>query len=257
MARAIIGGSDLFGAADDLHRSGRLSAGLCEEEGPWTHDARLQRHDRPRFSIRNPTSSSSSFAWRWRCHRRHQHRRACRWICFRPSTCRKWWWRRSTPACRRRISKPTSPIRWSASSPRPAASDHMESRSLLGVSIIKVYFQPGTNADADVTQLSNLALADLKRLPPGTLPPVVLKFDASSLPVCSGDGEGRRPERNPASRSGAVPDPQSDRGGQRRGNSRRVRRQVPAGDDLRRSVQAAVAAVERRWTWWTPSTTAT
>jgi multidrug efflux pump subunit AcrB len=62
--------------------------------------------------------------------------------------------------------------------------DHMESRSLLGVSMIKVFFQSGTNADADVTQLSNLALADLKRLPPGTLPPVVLKFDASSLPVC-------------------------------------------------------------------------
>jgi HAE1 family hydrophobic/amphiphilic exporter-1 len=61
--------------------------------------------------------------------------------------------------------------------------DHMESRSLLGVSIIRVYFQPGTDADADVTELSNLALADLKRLPPGTLPPVVLKFDASSLPV--------------------------------------------------------------------------
>ncbi len=62
--------------------------------------------------------------------------------------------------------------------------DHMESRSLAGVSIIKVYFQPGTDADADVTQMSNLALADLRRLPPGTLPPVVLKFDASSLPVC-------------------------------------------------------------------------
>ncbi len=62
--------------------------------------------------------------------------------------------------------------------------DHSESRSMLGVSIIKMMFQPGTNADADVTQLSNLALADLKRLPPGTLPPVVLKFDASSLPVC-------------------------------------------------------------------------
>src|SRR5581483_8028783 len=62
--------------------------------------------------------------------------------------------------------------------------DHMESRSLLGVSIIKIYFQPGTNADADVTEISNLALADLKRLPPGTLPPVVLKLDASSLPVC-------------------------------------------------------------------------
>ncbi|MGC1228339.1 MAG: efflux RND transporter permease subunit [Candidatus Sulfotelmatobacter sp.] len=61
--------------------------------------------------------------------------------------------------------------------------DHMESRSMLGVSIIRVYFQPGTNADTDVSELSNLALADLKRLPPGTLPPVVLKFDASSLPV--------------------------------------------------------------------------
>jgi hydrophobic/amphiphilic exporter-1 (mainly G- bacteria), HAE1 family len=64
-----------------------------------------------------------------------------------------------------------------------AGVDHMESRSMLGVSIIRVYFQPETNADADVSELSNLALADLKRLPPGTLPPVVLKFDASSLPV--------------------------------------------------------------------------
>jgi HAE1 family hydrophobic/amphiphilic exporter-1 len=65
-----------------------------------------------------------------------------------------------------------------------AGVDHMESRSLLGVSLIKVIFQPGSNADTDVTELSNLALADLKRLPPGTLPPVVLKFDASSQPVC-------------------------------------------------------------------------
>jgi hydrophobic/amphiphilic exporter-1 (mainly G- bacteria), HAE1 family len=61
--------------------------------------------------------------------------------------------------------------------------DHMESRSMLGVSIIKAIFQTGTNADADMTQLSNLAMADLKRLPPGTLPPLVMKLDASSLPV--------------------------------------------------------------------------
>ena len=39
--------------------------------------------------------------------------------------------------------------------------DHMESRSMLGVSMIKIYFQPGTSADADVTEISNLALADL------------------------------------------------------------------------------------------------
>src|ERR1700746_2025315 len=70
--------------------------------------------------------------------------------------------------------------------------DHIESRSLPGVSLIKIYFQPGTNADSAVTTISNLAMANLRRLPPGTLPPVVLKFDASSLPVCliSLKGEG-------------------------------------------------------------------
>ncbi len=62
--------------------------------------------------------------------------------------------------------------------------EHLESRSLPGVSLIKIYFQPGTDADSAVTNISNLAMANLRRLPPGTLPPVVLKFDASSLPVC-------------------------------------------------------------------------
>jgi len=70
--------------------------------------------------------------------------------------------------------------------------DHMESRSLAGVSIIKVFFQPGTSADADVGEIANLAMADMRRLPPGTLPPIVQKFDASSLPVAlitlKGDG---------------------------------------------------------------------
>jgi hydrophobic/amphiphilic exporter-1 (mainly G- bacteria), HAE1 family len=70
--------------------------------------------------------------------------------------------------------------------------DHMESRSMTGVSLIKIYFQAGTDANADVTQISNLAMADLRRLPQGTLPPVVMKVDASSLPVClltvSGEG---------------------------------------------------------------------
>src|SRR5260370_19309716 len=70
--------------------------------------------------------------------------------------------------------------------------DHMESRSLPGVSLIKIYFQPGTDANDDVTQISNLAMADLRRLPQETLPPVVLKVDASSLPVCllTVQGEG-------------------------------------------------------------------
>ena len=62
--------------------------------------------------------------------------------------------------------------------------EHIESRSLTGVSIIKVFFHPGTNPDAAVAMIGGLATAEMSRLPPGTLPPVVLKFDASSLPVC-------------------------------------------------------------------------
>ena len=62
--------------------------------------------------------------------------------------------------------------------------DHIESRSLTGVSLIKIYFKPGTDGNAALSNIANLAMADLRRLPQGTLPPVVLKFDASSLPVC-------------------------------------------------------------------------
>jgi multidrug efflux pump subunit AcrB len=62
--------------------------------------------------------------------------------------------------------------------------DHIESRSLPGVSLIKIYFQPGVDGNAAVSNISNLAMANLRRLPPGTLPPVVLKFDAANLPVC-------------------------------------------------------------------------
>jgi len=62
--------------------------------------------------------------------------------------------------------------------------EHIESRSLPGVSLIKIYFQPGTDANAAVSNISNLAMANMRRLPPGTLPPVVLKFDASNMPVC-------------------------------------------------------------------------
>ncbi len=69
--------------------------------------------------------------------------------------------------------------------------DHMESRSMSGVSLIKIYFQPGTDANADVTQISNLAMADLRRLPQGTLPPVVMRMDASNLPVCLLTVEGQ------------------------------------------------------------------
>ena len=61
--------------------------------------------------------------------------------------------------------------------------EHIESRSLPGVSIIRVFFNPDANVDAAAASIANLAMADLRHLPPGTLPPLVLKSDASSLPV--------------------------------------------------------------------------
>ncbi|HZO80879.1 MAG TPA: efflux RND transporter permease subunit [Candidatus Binataceae bacterium] len=61
--------------------------------------------------------------------------------------------------------------------------EHIESRSLPGVSIIKVFFHPGVDLGAAAASLGDLAMADLRHLPPGTLPPLVLKSGASSLPV--------------------------------------------------------------------------
>src|ERR1700761_3230082 len=40
--------------------------------------------------------------------------------------------------------------------------DHIESRSLFGVSLIKVYFQPGSNPDTDASSIANLAMASLR-----------------------------------------------------------------------------------------------
>jgi multidrug efflux pump subunit AcrB len=65
-----------------------------------------------------------------------------------------------------------------------ANADHSESRSLTGVSLIKIYFKPGTDPNSALSNVANLAMADLRRLPPGTLPPVVLGMDASTQPVC-------------------------------------------------------------------------
>ncbi|MGC2299215.1 MAG: efflux RND transporter permease subunit, partial [Acidobacteriaceae bacterium] len=69
--------------------------------------------------------------------------------------------------------------------------DHSESRSLTGVSLIKIYFKPGTDPNAALSNVANLAMADLRRLPPGTLPPVVLGLTASTQPVCLVTLEGK------------------------------------------------------------------
>ena len=116
--------------------------------------------------------------------------------------------------------------------------EHMESRSLSGVSLIKVYFQPGTNPDSAVTTIASLAAAEISHLPPGTLPPFVLKMDASSLPVCLVTFKGRRPERDAIEGSRAERRAQSIGGCRGRRRASAVRRKVAGDHAVRRPLQA-------------------
>jgi len=61
--------------------------------------------------------------------------------------------------------------------------EHMESQSMSGIAVIKVYFQPGSRTEAAVAQLSASAQTVLKSLPPGITPPLILKYSASDVPI--------------------------------------------------------------------------
>ncbi|HLW66366.1 MAG TPA: efflux RND transporter permease subunit [Gemmataceae bacterium] len=66
-----------------------------------------------------------------------------------------------------------------------AGMRRQESRSIIGVSIVRNYFQGNVDANGALTQINSLALGEIPNLPPGTLPPVVLPYDpTASVPVC-------------------------------------------------------------------------
>ena len=123
--------------------------------------------------------------------------------------------------------------------------DHIESRSLPGVSLIKIYFQPGTDGNAAVSNISNLAMANLRRLPPGTLPPVVLKFDAANLPVCLDYAEGTGAERDSTERPGAIHCSKSGRERSWSVRSSTLRWSLPADHGVRRSGKTRSTSDER------------
>ena len=70
--------------------------------------------------------------------------------------------------------------------------EHTESESYQGVAIIKVYFQPKVNVDLALAQVTSIVQTILRVLPPGSFPPFVIKYDASSVPIVqlalSGEG---------------------------------------------------------------------
>jgi CzcA family heavy metal efflux pump len=61
--------------------------------------------------------------------------------------------------------------------------EHLESQSLQGVGVIKIFFQPSVNIDVALSQVTAIAQTLLKQLPPGTTPPLVLSYNASSVAV--------------------------------------------------------------------------
>ena len=61
--------------------------------------------------------------------------------------------------------------------------EHIESQSLNGVAVIKVYFQPHVNIGSAIAQITAVSQSTLRQLPVGTQPPLVIQYNASSVPV--------------------------------------------------------------------------
>lgn len=61
--------------------------------------------------------------------------------------------------------------------------EHIESESLIGVSVIKLFFQPHTDIAVALSQVTAISQTILRNLPPGTLPPLILNYKASTVPV--------------------------------------------------------------------------
>src|ERR1700722_18824858 len=61
--------------------------------------------------------------------------------------------------------------------------EHSESESYQGVAVIRVYFQPSVNVELALSQITAIVQTILRVLPPGTTPPAIIKYDASSVPI--------------------------------------------------------------------------
>jgi hypothetical protein len=61
--------------------------------------------------------------------------------------------------------------------------EHLESVSLRGTSVIKLYFQPNADVNASIAQVTAICQTLLKPLPPGITPPLILQYNAADVPV--------------------------------------------------------------------------
>ena len=60
---------------------------------------------------------------------------------------------------------------------------HIESQSLNGIAVVKVFLQPGASLDRAIGQITASSQTQLRQLPPGTTPPLIISYSASSVPI--------------------------------------------------------------------------
>jgi multidrug efflux pump subunit AcrB len=61
--------------------------------------------------------------------------------------------------------------------------EHMESQSVYGLGVIKIFFRPGTNVQGAIAQITAIAQTTVRGLPPGTTPPLIISYSASTTPI--------------------------------------------------------------------------
>jgi CzcA family heavy metal efflux pump len=61
--------------------------------------------------------------------------------------------------------------------------DHIESESMSGIAVVKVYFRPSANIQTALSQVTAISQTALRQLPPGTTPPLIIQYSASSVPI--------------------------------------------------------------------------
>ena len=61
--------------------------------------------------------------------------------------------------------------------------EHMESQSVYGLGVIKVFFHPGTNVQGAIAQITAISQTTVRGLPPGTTPPLIISYSASTTPI--------------------------------------------------------------------------
>jgi len=61
--------------------------------------------------------------------------------------------------------------------------EHMESQSVYGLGVIKVFFRPGTNVQGAISQITAIAQTSVRSMPAGTTPPLIISYSASTTPI--------------------------------------------------------------------------